>query len=370
MIPGPEEVYGVLDSRFPFDSAYDWDNSGWQIAATRPIQRCLVALDPSVTAVEKAIEWQAQLLLTHHPLFLPHLSSIHPQSSTGAITKVLLASDTGLLASHSCADRHIDGISGALADAIGLECHQVLAPDAKGTLYKLVTFVPDDYLGPVRTALAAAGAGVIGNYEECSFTLAGIGTYRPQKGARPMQGEIGQLEMVDEHRLEMRVPEAAVAEVLKALQRYHPYDEVAFDLFRTFAQGDQLGIGVLGTLPKAKALNEVIDHIKEALGGVHLKVTGPEEGTIEVVAVAAGSAGDFVPIAAGRGAQLFLGGDLKYHKMLDYSGSIVCVDPGHRATEQPGVERLADVLRHAAVQNNWELEVETFLEDPAFGRFV
>jgi len=370
MIPGPEEVYGALDSRFPFDSAYDWDNSGWQVVATRPVQRCLVALDPTVAAVGKAVEWEAQLLLTHHPLFMPHISSVHPESTTGAITRVLLTTEIGLLASHSCADRNINGVSGALADAIGLENHRVLAPDEQGTYFKLVTFVPDDHLETVRTALAAAGAGVIGNYEECSFALAGTGTYRPQVGAIPIQGKIGHLEEAKEYRLEMRVPAALVGKVLKALHRYHPYDKVAFDLFRTFVQGDDLGIGVIGSLPQPKEVSALIAQIKEVLGGVPLQVTGPEEGMVEMVAVAGGSAADLVPVAKARDAQLFVGGDLKYHKLLEFSDSLVCVDPGHRASEQPGVERLADVLRHAAARNNWDLEVETFLEDPALGRIV
>jgi len=301
---------------------------------------------------------------------MPSTSSIHPASKTGAITKVLLVSETGMLSSHSCADRNINGISGALADLLKLENQEVLAPDEQGTFFKLVTFVPDEHLEVVRTGLSAAGAGVIGNYEECSFSLAGTGTYRPQSGARPMQGEIGRLEEVDEYRLEMRVPASAIGRVLKALRRYHPYDEVAFDLYRTFAQGDDLGIGVIGSLPQPKKVDELTAQIKEVLGGVPLSVTGPDEGEIEVVAVAGGSAADLVPVAASRSAQLFVGGDLKYHKLLEYSDTLVCLDPGHRASEQPGVERLADVLRHAAVRNHWDLEVETFLEDPAMGRII
>ncbi len=370
MIPGPEEIYGVLDSRFPFDSAYDWDNSGWQVVGTKPVVRCLAALDPGVAAVQKAIEWDAQLLLTHHPLYMPHISVINPISRSGTITKILLNAEIGLLSSHSCADRHIDGISGALADALGLEKQQVLAPDEQGTFFKLVTFVPDDYLRPLRAALSAAGAGKIGNYEECSFALAGTGTYSPQAGAVPMQGETGKLEEADEFRLEMRVPAAAISNVLKALRQNHPYDEVAFDLFRTFSQGDDLGIGVIGFLSRPVPVGDFLEKIKQTVGNTPLHVTGPEEGEIEVVAVAGGSTADFVPAAATCGAQLFIGGDLKYHNLLEYSDSMVCVDPGHRASEHPGVERLADTLRHAAVRNDWKIEVETFLEDPAISRIV
>ena len=181
MKPGPNEVYGALHARFPFDSAYDWDNSGWQIQGTREVGRCLVALDPTPEAIKQALEWEADLIVTHHPLFFPHVRSIQPGSIKGAVLKVLLDAEIGLIASHTCADRHLDGISGALADELGLRDQQILAPDAEQPYFKLVTFVPDDSLADVRSALSAAGAGVIGNYVECSFSLAGIGTYQPQR---------------------------------------------------------------------------------------------------------------------------------------------------------------------------------------------
>lgn len=370
MIPGPKEIFGALDSRFPFATAYDWDNSGWQVVTSCDIQRCLVALDPTPDAVSRAIDWDAQLIVTHHPLYFPGISTIDPESLSGAITKALLTADIGLLASHTCADRHLDGISGALADELGLENQEILAPDEQETFYKLVTFVPDEYVEKVRSGLAAAGAGIIGNYEECSFSLAGSGTYRPLVGARPLIGSIGKLEQVNEHRLEMRVPENTVDRVLQALQSYHPYDEVAFDLFQTFGQGGALGLGVIGSFSEPMEAGAALELVKKVMRGVPLQVTGPEEGQVEIVVVVGGSASDLIPAAAGRDAHLFVGGDLKYHQLLEHTESMICVDPGHRATEYPGVERLAEVLKHAAVHEKWEIEFETFLEDPAINRIL
>ncbi len=370
MNPRPEEVFAALDRRFPFATAYENDNSGWQVHGERPVERCLVALDASVDAIMRAIEIQAQLVVTHHPLYYPHLTAIDPQTLTGAVTKALLTAEIGLIAVHTCADRQPYGVSGALADAIGLQNKHILAPDEEGVFYKLVTFVPDNGAEDLRSALAVAGAGEIGNYEECSFALAGTGSYRPQGGARPLIGEIGQLEQVNEIRLEMRVAENRVERVLAALRRHHPYDEVAFDLYRTYRQGEELGLGILGDLPEAVELEALLGRIKEALGGVPLDVTGPENGQITTVAVAGGSTASCIPIALARGAQLFIGGDLTYHIRLDVAEELVCVDAGHRATEQPGVRRIADTLSSAADHNGWTMEVELFLEDPAPGRIV
>jgi len=364
----PAEIYAALNDRYPFSSAYEWDNSGWQVMSGREVERCLFALDPSPEALKRAIDQDAQLIVTHHPLILPSISAIDTTTVQGSIAKLLLVSDIGLLAAHTNADRQIDGISGALADLIGLEEQQILAPDEQGTFYKLVTFVPDNYTEVLRAGLGAAGAGVIGNYEECSFTIAGIGSYRPTSGARPLVGEVGQMEHVNEQRLEMLVPGAAVDQVIEALKLHHPYDEVAFDLYQTFGQGGALGSGVIGVLPEPAETMDVLASVKEVFGGIDLQVAGPEEGEVQLVAVAGGSTSNLLAVAAARGAQLFIGGDLKYHDIMDAAGSMVCVDAGHRATEQPGVARLADVVQRAAARNHWELEVEVFLEDPAVSR--
>lgn len=370
MIPGPAEVYGALDSRYPFHTAYDWDNSGWQVRATRPVSRCLVVLDPSEAALEEARAWDAQLLLSHHPLYFPHISSLDPEDRVGRMTAGLLASGIGLLASHTCADRHLDGVSGALADLLGLEEQQVLAPDEEPGFYKLVTFVPEGHLTSVRKALAAAGAGMIGNYTECSFHAKGTGSYRPLEGAEPMAGEVGKMEEGVEHRLEMRVKAEQLDRVLQALSETHPYDEAAYDIFETHRQDDPLGTGVIGRWDRPVPLDQALGLIRKALGGVTLSVTGPEDTVIERVAVSGGSASEFIARAATCGAELFVGGDLKYHDLLDHTRRMVCVDPGHRASEQPGVERLAETLRSAGADRSWEIEVRTFLEDPALSRTV
>jgi dinuclear metal center YbgI/SA1388 family protein len=366
----PDEIYAAFDVRFPFSSAYDWDNSGWQVKTDRDIERCLLALDPSPETLQQAIDRNVQLIVTHHPLIMPTLSAIDPNTPQGAAARLLLHSDVGLLALHTNADRHPSGVSGALADAIGLERQQVLAPDEQMSWFKLVTFVPDEYLDAVRSGLGAAGAGVIGNYEECSFTIAGTGSYRPTSGARPLIGEVGQLEHVNEQRLEMLVPETGIEAVLRALEAHHPYDEVAFDLYQTFGQGSTLGSGILGELPESREISAVLASVKEALGGVDLRVTGVTDDPVRRVAVAGGSTSDLMAVAAARGADLFIGGDLKYHDLLEASAGMVCVDAGHRATEQPGVRRLADILRHASERKQWDLEVEVFLEEPAISRIV
>jgi dinuclear metal center YbgI/SA1388 family protein len=395
----PEEVYRALDARYPFRTAEDWDNSGWQVRTSRPIERSLVALDPSSAAVAEAVARQADLLITHHPLFFPHLRALDPDTPAGGVVRSLLEHNLGLLSLHTPFDLRLDGTSGALAARLGLQEVRLLQPAGEEVFYKLAVFVPSDQAAGLREALAAAGAGRIGDYEACSFITPGTGSYRPLAGADPYQGEIGRLEEAAEVRLEMRVPEGVLDGVLTAMRAVHPYDEVAFDLYRTHRQEDGLGLGAVGEWPEPLGLDDALVRIKEALGGVPLLVSGPGGTSVEVrsgrrtekdtgagggggrggqrisrVAVMAGSAGDLIPAAAAAGAELFVGGDLKYHARLEADPRMVCVDPGHRATEQPGVERLAGVLREAVGGGeggpDGTMTVDVFLEEPGHIRVV
>jgi len=382
----PEEVYRALDARYPFRTAYDWDNSGWQIRTSRPVERCLVALDPSPAAVTRAMELGTDLLVTHHPLFFPHMRTLDPDTTAGGVVRSLLEHNLGLLSLHTPFDLRLDGTSGALASRLGLQEVRLLKPAGEAVFYKLAVFVPADQAASLRDALAAAGAGRIGDYEACSFITPGTGSYRPLAGADPYQGEVGRLEEAAEVRLEMRVPEGVLDGVLTAMRAVHPYDEVAFDLYRTHRQEDGLGLGAVGEWPEPLGLDDTLARIKKALGGPPLLVSGPdgtgtgvgdgggESERISRVAVMAGSAGDLIPAAAAAGAELFVGGDLKYHTRLEADPRMVCVDPGHRATEQPGVERLAEVLREMLGGGeggpDGTMTVDVFLEEPGHIRVV
>jgi hypothetical protein len=96
---------------------------------------------------------------------------------------------------------------------------------------KLVWFVPADALDATRDAVFAAGAGVIGDYERCSWLTAGTGTFLAREGADPAVGSVGEEERVPEYRVETVVPDGNVDAVVAALRRAHPYEEPAFDLY-------------------------------------------------------------------------------------------------------------------------------------------
>jgi hypothetical protein len=97
-------------------------------------------------------------------------------------------------------------------------------------VYKLVWFVPEEALDATRDAVFSAGAGRIGDYERCSWYVAGTGTFLAGPGAQPATGEVGREERVSELRVETVVPADRAEAVVRALRGAHPYEEVAYDL--------------------------------------------------------------------------------------------------------------------------------------------
>lgn len=97
--------------------------------------------------------------------------------------------------------------------------------------YKIVVYVPESYGDALREAMGKAGAGKIGNYTHCTFTLKGTGRFKPMEGANPTIGEVGKLEEVEEERIETLCDEAVLKDVLRAIKEAHPYEEPATDVY-------------------------------------------------------------------------------------------------------------------------------------------
>ena len=99
------------------------------------------------------------------------------------------------------------------------------------TRFKIVVYVPLAHVNAVREAMGKAGGGKIGKYSFCSFSTRGIGRFKPEAGAQPMIGEVGKMESVEKERIEMTCNAVVVKEVVAAMKRVHPYDEVVYDVY-------------------------------------------------------------------------------------------------------------------------------------------
>jgi putative NIF3 family GTP cyclohydrolase 1 type 2 len=257
-----------------------------------------------------------------------------------------------LYAAHTNLDFAPGGTSFALAARLGIASAEILR--APFTLQKkIVTFVPEADVEHVAGAMAAAGAGTIGNYEECSFRVGGEGAFRGNAASNPAVGRRGALERVREIRLEMVVAGPRVAAVKAALRRTHPYEEVAFDIYPIENPSPGYGMGVIGELDRPLKLRGFLERVRRSLGAQHIRYTGEPGRTVRRVAVCGGSGADLLPAAVEAGADAFVTADVKYHAFHDSTGTIALIDAGHYETEFPVVRtlarRLAARLRGAGI---------------------
>jgi dinuclear metal center YbgI/SA1388 family protein len=305
----------------------------------------MVALTPLGEVFEEAEETGADFLLFHHPLIFGPLKSVDIGSYPGNLIARAVRRDLAVYAAHTSYDAAPDGVSVALAEALGLR-GPLLVVSPQGALRKLVIFVPQENVDAVADALADAGAGVIGEYTHCTFRTPGTGTFLGGEATDPYLGERGRLEKVEEIRLETVVPAHAADRAVAAAIAAHPYEETALDLYPVEGHPPGCGYGRVGVLPKPMTPEELREHVANSLGSPARLVAEPNPGRrMERVAVLGGSGGSFVREAADSGAEAYLTGDLDYHDaLLADSLGLTAIDAGHAATEHPSLEPLAQRL--------------------------
>ncbi len=267
-VPTLADVIGALETAYPPALAESWDSVG--LVAGDPadeVRKVVVAVDATAAVVDEALASGAQLLLVHHPLLLRGVDTVGAHTPKGALLHRLIRGGCALYSAHTNADRADPGVSDALAGALGLVATRPLVPIPDTATDKWVVMVPTTDTVRVREALFAAGAGELGDYRECSWTVTGDGQFRPLPGAAPTLGVVGEVETVREDRVEVIAPRRSRARILAALRAAHPYEEPAFDVFETADFTGSRGLGRIGELPEPQTLREFTARVAAALPG-------------------------------------------------------------------------------------------------------
>ncbi|PUA78974.1 Nif3-like dinuclear metal center hexameric protein [Nocardioides currus] len=367
-MPTLADVVDLLHGWYPPSTADSWDAVGLVAGdPSAPVVKVMFAVDPTLEVAQEAVEWGADLLVVHHPLFLTPVSSVAATTPKGRILHTLTAGGCALLTAHTNADQAVDGVSEALALALGLEDLAPIRPARGLALDKVVTFVPHEHAEPMRAALAAAGAGAIGDYDSCTFSTPGEGRFRPLDGAAPVIGSVGELETVPETRVETVLPRSRRAAVVRALLEAHPYEEPAFDVIeladpRTAATGT----GRVGTVP-ATTLRELAEKVAAALPDTAhgVRVGGAPDRAVRRVAVC-GGAGDFLlDELASSDVDVYVTSDLRHHRAGEFleRGGPALVDVAHWAAEWTWLPVVEAKLR-AAMGDTVSTRVSTRCTDP------
>lgn len=347
-----KEFVRALEATFPAGSAASFDHVGLQAGdPDAEVSGVMVALDLTHAVLDEALHRGMNVVLTHHPVLFTPLKKVRPTAGPEGLVWRAIREGVHLVAAHTNVDVHPDGVSIHLAKILGLTETRILSPIKESRL-KLVTFVPPTHTDAVREALSRAGAGRIGLYEACSFTVRGMGSFRPLDGANPFTGtSTGETERAEEDRLEMEVPKWALPAVLNALRSAHPYEEVAYDVLPLQQTDPNFGYGAIGMLPEPLSREAFLTHVSRTLGIRAMRATDFHR-PIQRVAVCGGSGSSFLSDALAAGADAYVTADLTYHPFFSALGvrdepQLCLVDAGHFETEAHTVLLLAGwVQRH------------------------
>ncbi|MES2460431.1 MAG: Nif3-like dinuclear metal center hexameric protein [Armatimonadota bacterium] len=349
------EVMAALDAIAPPHLALDGDPRGLLIGDTStPVDSVLVALDVTPEVARQASDSGAQMIIAHHPLiYHPLRRLVADEPHPGGVALHCARHGIAVACAHTNWDIAEGGVNDVLARLAGIEgAAKPLRVTYREPLVKVAVFVPVKDQDRVLDAMAAAGAGAIGDYDRCAFGTEGTGTFRPLPGANPHIGAIGVPETVAEVRLEMIVPGAKTASVIAAMKAAHPYEEVAYDVYPLTNTASEYGLGRIGNLPAAVTPEAFLQSLRAALKFDEIRLFGPRDRRIKTIAVGGGACAELMPDAIAQGADVLVTSDVRHHEFVDAAArGFLLIDAGHAATEIPGTSELARRLGEALGSN-------------------
>ncbi len=338
------EVVTIISEFAPFELQEKYDNVGLQIGdSQRELTGVLLAIDVTEAVIEEAISMNFNLILVHHPLIFNGLKTITGNNLVERCVVKAISNNIAILVAHTNIDAVNEGVSYKMARMLGLINCSVLSPK-RDALLKLVTFIPKDYVESVRNAVFEAGAGKIGNYSNCGFSTKGEGTFLASEECTPFVGKVNQLHTEAEVRFETIFPFYRKFNVIEALKKAHPYEEVAFDIIRLENSWESVGYGMVGDLSTPLNGLDLLAIVKDVFKLKFLKYTELPNRRIKRVALSGGSGSDFIKDAIRANADVYISADFKYHQFFDADNRLSIVDIGHYESEQFTKELFFEIL--------------------------
>jgi len=343
-----QDILAKLHDMAPPGLAMSWDNVGLLLGDTDwTVDKVLLTLDVTPTAVDKAIQSNADVIVSHHPLIFHPIKSI-----TNPLHLALAEHKIAVICAHTNLDLAPNGVNFALAEKLSLRDLTYISRETGADWHHVSVYVPEDNVQAVQNAVTAAGAGRIGNYDQCATWHPVTGTFRSLSGSRPFMGSEGEIETVQEIELEFFVDSFYSKAVIQAMISAHPYEIPAYYIVPVKNASPTYGLGLTGTVDKPVSLKQFAVFVKDRLRApaVRLWLSGSlETDVIRRVAVCGGSGNALISQVFGK-ADVYVTGDIDYHNMLE--SKIPIIDAGHFFTEYPVLEKLKETLADCDVQLN------------------
>ncbi|MFT4781613.1 MAG: dinuclear metal center YbgI/SA1388 family protein [Psychroserpens sp.] len=339
-----QDIMNQLEELAPLAYAEDFDNVGLLVGnKNSEVSGVLITLDTLETVVDEAIKKNCNLIVSFHPIIFKGLKALTGKDYVERTVLKAIKNDIAIYAIHTALDNSIRGVNDIICNTLGLENKKILIPQ-RGTIKKLTTYVPLGNANTLRAQLFKAGAGNIGNYDNCSFNAQGQGTYRGNENSNPTLGKRGELHEEAEVQISVTFNKHVESKLLRVLFEHHPYEEVAFEVATLDNYDQHIGIGMVGELKETQETKAFLKFVKEKMNVSCIKHSEISKEKIKKIAVLGGS-GSFAITAAQRaGADILITSDLKYHDFFSAEKKIIVVDIGHYESEQFTKTFLVDYL--------------------------
>jgi dinuclear metal center YbgI/SA1388 family protein len=339
-----KDITNYIEKIAPLSYAEDFDNVGLLVGnyATE-ITNILVTLDTLEETVNEAINKNCNLIVSFHPIIFSGLKKLNGNSYVERVVLKAIKNNIAIYATHTALDNSKNGVSAKMCEILGLQNTKILIPK-KGIIKKLTTFVPLEKATALRNALFTAGAGNIGNYDQCSFSIDGEGTFRGNENSNPVIGKKGKLHTEKETRISVLFESKNEAKILESLQKNHPYEEVAYELITTENVHQNIGMGMVGQLTEEMDETAFLIFLKKTMKTACVRHSNFINKKIKTIAVLGGSGSFAIQNAKRAGADAYVSADFKYHDFFKAENSILLTDIGHYESEQFTKNLLVDYL--------------------------
>lgn len=339
-----KDITNYLEELAPLHYAEDFDNVGLLVGSYKTeVTGVLVALDTLETVVDEAIAKKCNLIVSFHPIIFSGLKKINGNNYVERVLLKAIKNNIAIYSMHTALDNSAKGVSAMMAEKLGLANTKILLPKS-GFIKKLTTYVPDKSADHVRRALFEAGAGAIGNYENCSYNMRGLGTYLGNEQSNPTSGKKGILQQEKETFISVVFEKHLENEVLKALFKSHPYEEVAYDVVTTDNTHQNIGMGMVGELTEPIKEMQFLSKLKTVFQLKAIRHSNLLNKPIKKVAVLGGSGSFAIEAAKRSGADSYVSADFKYHDFYKAENQLVLADIGHYESERFTKNLLVDYL--------------------------
>ena len=340
-----KDIISVLEEMAPLAYAEDFDNVGL-LVGNKEIEATgvLVCHDALESVIDEAITKNCNLVVCFHPILFSGLKKITGKNYVERSLIKAIKNDIAIYAVHTALDNHPEGVNKIFCNALGLKNTRILIPKTN-FIRKLVTYTIPENAEKLRNALFEAGAGTIGNYDNCSFNSKGLGTYMGNENSNPELGERFEFMQNEEIKIEVTFEKQLENKILKALFKNHVYEEVAYEIYDLQNKHQNIGLGMIGELDSPMNEKEFLLFVKEKMQCGSIRHTELLNKPIQKVAVLGGSGSFAIQNAIRAGADVFLTADLKYHQFYEAENQILLADIGHFESERYTKNYIVDFLR-------------------------